>query len=263
MTPFAYSAHLGYLFTDLAMQERVAAAARAGFAAIEHPAPYDVPAEEMASWLQAAGLRYAQLALPSGDATKGEKGLGVFPERREEFRASIGVALDYAETVQAPMVHAMAGILPPTQCTAHHWDCYVDNLAFASREAARRGITIIVEPMSEGAVPDYFIATPEQATRAIADVGEANVGLLLDVFHTVSAGCDLEQEVARRAKVLSHVHIADVPGRHEPGTGTVNFETLELALRTAGYAGYLGCEYSPASSTDAGLGWLHRKIACR
>ena len=263
MTPFAYSAHLGYLFTDLPMQERVAAAARAGFAAIEHPAPYDVPAEEMASWLQAAGLRYAQLALPSGDATKGEKGIGIFPDRREEFRAGVRTVLDYAETVQAPMIHAMAGILAPTLRSAHHWDCYVDNLGFAAREARRRGITIIVEAMSEEAVPDYFIATPERAARAIADAGEPNMGVLLDVFHTVSAGCDLEQEVNRCATVLSHVHIADVPGRHEPGTGTVNFETLELALQSIGYAGYLGCEYVPASSTDAGLRWLHRKIACR
>jgi hydroxypyruvate isomerase len=256
MTPFAYSAHLGYLFADRPMPERIASAARFGFEAIEHPAPYSVPAAEMAGWLESAGLRYAQLAVFSGDAAKGEKGLGIFPDRRDRFRASVTQALAYAETVQATMVHAMAGILPRAQRQPHHWECYVENLAFAAREAAPRGITIIIEPMSQAAVPDYFIDTPEQAARAISEAGEANLGLLLDVFHTVSAGLDVEQEVATRAALLAHVHIADVPGRHEPGSGEVDFEKLELALRGAGYAGYLGCEYAPASTTELGLGWL-------
>ena len=113
-----------------------------------------------------------QLGLSSGDASKGEKGLGIFPERRAEFRASVTEALDYAEAVGASMVHAMAGILPPAQRAQHHWDCYVENLAFAAAEARPRGIKVIVEPMSQGAVPDYFIATPDRAARAIAEAGE-------------------------------------------------------------------------------------------
>ena len=109
---FDYSAHIGYLFTDKPMAERIASAIRCGFKAVEHPAPYAVPAMEMAGWLKSAGARYAQLGLYSGDASKGEKGLGIFPDRRAEFRESVAQALDYAEAVGASMVHAMAGILP-------------------------------------------------------------------------------------------------------------------------------------------------------
>lgn len=263
MPGYAYSAHIGYLFTDQPMAERVAAAGRCGFEGIEHPAPYSVPAAEMAGWLRSAGMRYVQFGLYSGDASKGEKGLGIFPERRVEFRNSVADALDYAQTVGAKMVHAMAGVLPPAQRAQHHWDCYVENLAFAAAEARPRGITIIVEAMSHAAVPDYFISTPDQAARAIADAGEPNLGLLLDVFHTASVGLDVEQEIAKHAPLLAHVHIADFPGRHEPGSATMDFERIESALQSANYAGYLGCEYSPAASTEAGLGWLHRKTLAR
>jgi hydroxypyruvate isomerase len=259
MPGFAYSAHLGYLFTDRPLAERVAAAAEHGFTGVEHPAPYAVPAEQMAGWLRSAGVRYVQLGLHSGEAARGEKGLAIFPERRDEFRRSVTQGLDYAEAVGASMVHAMAGILPQALRAQQHWDCYVENLAFAAAQARPRGITVIVEPMSQGAVPDYFIATPDAAARAIAATGEGNLGLLLDVFHTVSTGLDLEREIAQHAPLLAHVHIADHPGRHEPGSATVDFDALERALQQAGYDGFLGCEYSPARSTEAGLGWLRRK----
>src|SRR5215212_7811501 len=193
MPGFPYSAHIGYLFTDRPMAERIAAATRCGFTGVEHPAPYAVPAPEMAGWLKSAGARYVQLGLHSGDASKGEKGLGIFPDRRDEFRESVAEALDYAEAVGASMVHAMAGILPPAQRAQHHWDCYVENLAYAATEARSRGIKVIVEAMSQAAVPEYFIATPDQAARAIAEAGDENMGLLLDVFHTVSIGLDVEE----------------------------------------------------------------------
>lgn len=259
MPGYAYSAHLGYLFTDKPMAERIASAIQHGFTGIEHPAPYSVPAAEMAGWLKSAGAQYVQLGLYSGDASKGEKGLGIFPDRRDEFRESVAEALDYAETVGAGMVHAMAGILPPAQRHQHHWDCYIENLAFAAAKARPRGIKVIVEPMSQAAVPDYFISTPDQAARAIAEAGDGNIGLLLDIFHTASVGLNVEQEIANHAALLAHVHIADFPGRHEPGSATLDFEKIESALQRTSYAGYLGCEYSPAASTEAGLGWLHRK----
>src|SRR3954466_8594101 len=259
MPGFAYSAHIGYLFTDKPMAERIASAARYGFAGVEHPAPYAVPATDMAGWLNSAGARYVQLGLYSGDASKGEKGLGIFPDRRGEFRKSVGEALGYAEAIGASMVHAMAGILPSGQRAQHHWDCYVENLAFAAKEARPRGIKVIVEAMSPAAVPEYFIATPDQAARVIAEAGEENIGLLLDVFHTASVGLNVEQEIAKHAALLAHVHIADHPGRHEPGSAMVDFDKLERALHKANYDGFLGCEYSPIGSTEAGLGWLHRR----
>lgn len=257
---YQYSAHLGYLFSELPFKERFAAARAHGFAAMEHPSPYATPAEDVRRWLADCGLTYTQFGLHSGDASRGEKGIGIFPERRAEFKASVADGLAYAETVGVRMIHAMAGVLPAGRREPAHWDCYVENLAYAAREADKRGITILVEAMSEGAVPDYFVATPERGAQAIAATGAANLGLLLDIFHTVAMGLDIEATIAAQAALIRHVHIADFPGRHEPGTGTLDFEAIGEWLAKAGYRGLLGCEYVPAGRTDAGMGWLARRL---
>jgi hydroxypyruvate isomerase len=251
-----YSAHIGYLFTELPFQERIAAAKQHGFAAVEYPAPYDTPANEMAERLTDAGLSYVQFGLRSGDAAKGEKGLAIFPERMEEFRASVEDGLSYAETIGVRLLHAMAGVLPQTEQTPDLWRQYIENLSYAADAAAQKGVTILVEPMCQQAVPDYFIQTPDQAAEAIAATGRKNIRLLFDVFHTVSAGLDLFAQIAKHASLIGHVHISDVPGRHEPGSGTLDFARLEMAFREIGYCGFFGCEYVPRAGTVEGLGWL-------
>lgn len=255
-----YSAHIGYLFTDLPLVDRIAAAARAGFRAVEHPAPYQIPAPEMAQHLRQAGLRYTQFGLRSGDAAKGEKGIGIFSARRAEFRETLIEALDYAATIGVRMVHAMSGILPAQDRRPEHFETYVDNLVLAARMAAERGITILIEPMSAAAVPDYLIATPAEARAAIKATGEPNIGILLDIFHTAAAGLSIPQTIAENAALIRHVHIADYPGRHEPGSAGIDFDLVRGCLAQAGYAGALGCEYSPATTTEAGLGWLRQQL---
>lgn len=261
MSEFPYSAHLGYLFNDRPLRERVAAAKRHGFAAVEHPSPYAVPASEMAQWLRQEGLPYTQFGLHSGDAQKGEKGIGIFPERRAEFSRSVLDGLAYAEAIGVTMVHAMAGVLPATSRRQEHWDCYVENLGYAAAEAGKRGITIIVEAMSPGAVPDYFVETPNRAAAAISEAGGANLGLLLDIFHTANMDLDIVETIRSHAGLISHVHIADFPGRHEPGSGTLDFSLIGRTLADVGYAGRLGCEYVPAGRTEDGLGWLPGRVA--
>lgn len=258
---YDYSAHIGYLFTEHPLAERVALAARHGFRAIEHPAPYAIPPAEMARLLTAAGLAYTQFGLRSGNAAKGEKGIAIFPDRRVEFRETLAEALDYAEITGVRMLHAMAGILPEDQRRAEHWDCYVANLSLAARAAAPRGVTIILEPMSALAVPDYFIDTPDRARAAIRAAGEPNLGLLLDLFHTVATGLDIRRAIAENAALLRHVHIADFPGRHEPGSVALDLDQVEDWLARAGYSGRIGCEYQPAARTEAGLGWLAARLS--
>lgn len=258
--PRDYSAHIGYLFTDLPLAERAAAAARAGFRAIEHPAPYEIPAPEMAAILRRCGLYYTQFGLRAGNAARGEKGIGIFSDRRAEFLATLQEALDYAEVIGVGMLHAMSGILPEAQRRPEHMDVYVENLARAARAAAERGITILVEPMSAAAVPDYMIATPEAARTAIRAAAEPNIGLLLDIFHTAAVGLDIRRTIAENARLIRHVHIADFPGRHEPGSAGLDFPAIEGWLDRAGYRGALGCEYSPATTTEAGLGWLRSRL---
>lgn len=253
---YLYSAHIGYLFTELPFGERIRAAASFGFAAVEYPSPYGIPASQMAVWLGEAGMTYTQFGMYAGDPAKGEKGIAMFPGRRAEFQQSVTDALDYAQVVGARMVHVMSGILPAEDRKPHHRHCYVENLAYAARRAADRGIEIIVEPMSAVAVPDYLVETPDEALSIIREAGEGNIGLLLDVFHTASVGQSVTETIARLGKRISHVHLADVPGRHEPGSGTMDFLSIERALEKVGYRGLLGCEYTPSVNTEDSLGWF-------
>lgn len=256
--PRRYSAHIGYLFNELPLLERPAAARAAGFAAIEHPTPYAVPAETMAARLRDVGLPYVQFGLRSGDATRGEKGIAIFPDRRDEFRANLREGLAYAEAIGVRMVHAMAGVLPEAARRPEHRACYVENLALAAGEAESRGIRIVVEAMSPGAVPDYYLSTAAAVQDAIAEAGYCNLGLLLDVFHTVAAGDDPVRAIRDGHDILAHVHIADFPGRHEPGSGTIDFGAIRSILDENGYNGFIGCEYVPERSTSDGLGWMAR-----
>ncbi|NTE68195.1 TIM barrel protein [Agrobacterium tumefaciens] len=127
-------------------------------------------------------MRYTHFGLHAGDPAKGEKGISIFPERRTEFRESVFSALDYAEVVGIKMIHAMAGVLPPSKRSHYHWELLHRKLSLCCSGGKSRGIRIIVEPMSGSAVPDCFIATPDRAAHAIAETGGGDIGILLDLF---------------------------------------------------------------------------------
>lgn len=260
MSPITrYSAHIGYLFTELPLDARIAAARSAGFSAIEHPSPYAISASDMAALLRKAELPYVQFGLRSGNPAQGEKGIAIFPDRRAEFRTYLLEGLTYADAIGVRMVHAMAGVLPPTDHKPEHRACYLENLGVAAAEADKRGIRIIVEAMSELAVPGYFLPTVASARQAIAEAGHHNLGLLLDVYHTVAAGDDPIAAIHDSRNVIAHIHIADHPGRHEPGIGTIDYDAVYKALGHIGYDGHIGCEYVPVGKTLEGLGWMTRK----
>lgn len=251
-----YSAHLGYLFNEVKFADRFNLARQHGFDAVEAPSPYAVPAYKMAEWLKRIKLPYMQFGLKSGDAAAGEKGIAILPDRREEFKQSVSDGLDYAEVIGVKMLHAMAGVLPLEQRTEAHRDCYLENLNYAADEAEKRGIEILVEAMNPTSVPDYYLSTVAESVAAIRDSGHSNICLLLDIFHTVSVGDDPIAAIGRYANLIAHIHIADVPNRHEPGTGTIDFAAVHKALDGINYRGFIGCEYTPKGDTIEGLSWL-------
>ena len=250
------SGHCGFLFTELPLSERFAAAARAGFRAVEHPNLFAVPAREVAGWLERAGIPLVQTGFPAGDAAKGEKGLAALPDQLARYRASIEPTLDYAEELGCRMVHPMAGVRPPDVPRDVLWQTYLENLAFAADAAAQRGMTVIVEPIGPGSIANYVIVDPLLAVEAIRTIGRGNVKLLFDAYHCVCLGHDAAALIREHAGLIAHVQIADDPGRHEPGTGRIAFAPIFEALDEVGYAGLIGCEYHPATTTEAGLGWM-------
>ncbi len=250
------SAHLGYMFTELPLRERFAAAAEAGFSAVEHPGPYAIPAHELRALLKRNGLAFVQLALPAGDAPRGEKGIALLRDRQQDFDAFLDRGLDYAEGIGCGMVHMMAGVAPAGVARRDLWPVYLDRLRQAAEAAARRGMTLLIEPIGIATIADYFLDDPYDGLRAVDMVGLRNVRLLFDAFHATTAGVDAARFITRHSDVIAHIHIADHPGRHEPGTGAFSFGRLFSAIDSVGYRGRIGLKYIPAGDTRSGLDWL-------
>lgn len=240
------SAHLGYLYAHLPLADRLAAAARDGFTAVEHPEPWAIPARDMAARLSDLGLRFVQVTSGMGGAP-GEKGLAAQPGRETAFRDGFRRALDYALAVGAGFVHPLAG-------TGGDRATYRGNLDWAIRTCEGHPVRVLVEAIS---IPGYHLAGLSDAA-AVQDAAGGRLAVLLDSYHAAAQGTDPVAWTAANGARIGHVHIADHPGRHEPGTGTLDFPRLLAALQAAAYAGAIGFEYMPSTPDDtaAGTGFL-------
>ncbi|MDK1378581.1 MULTISPECIES: TIM barrel protein [unclassified Sinorhizobium] len=252
-----WSAHIGYLFTELPLFERIAAAAKAGFTAIEHPQPFVIPAAQMRAELARCGLVFSQVGAAVGDASRGEKGLTAIPGREADFREQFDRALDYANAVDCPFVHPMAGV-PSTSNVAAIAETYRNNLSYAVERTAGTPVKVLIEAISEAAVPGYAMSTLDHAARIQDAFGPDNIALLVDTYHACANGTELESWIAANHYRIGHVHIADHPGRHEPATGVIDFESLLEALRSHGFEGAIGFEFFPSKTTIDSAAFLPR-----
>lgn len=236
-----FSAHLGYLYTELPLADRPAAAAADGFRVVEHPEPWEMPVPEWHKRLDDLGLSFAQVS--SGMGTT--KGLASLAGQETAFRDGFLRALDYAQGLKAPLLHPMAG-------QGGDDATYRANIDWALDRLAGTGIRLLVEPITS--IPGYQMDSFAKA-MALQDA-VPQITLLFDSFHAANTGLDPTAWVQTHHSRIGHVHIADHPGRHEPGTGAIAFPPLLNALQSAGYAGAVGFEYIPRTSTADSLAFL-------
>jgi len=246
------AANLSTLFKELPFPERFAAAARAGFEAVEYQYPYEWQPEDLGARAKQAGVRVVLHNMPRGDAALGEHGTACLPGREARFREDLERAVAYARAVGCPRLHCMAGLSPQTRA-AH--DTYVANVRYAAKRLAKEGMTVMLEPLSAGTVAGCFLTGSAQAAQVVREVGADNVRVQYDFFHMQMMEGNLAATVERLLPVIGHVQLADVPGRHEPGSGEINFDFLLRHLDRLGYAGHVGCEYNPLGDTVEGLKW--------
>lgn len=245
-----FSAHIGYLYSDLPLGERPAAAARDGFTAVEHPEPFAVPAKEMRARLADLGLTFLQVTSGMGDVTAGEKGLAALVGREAAFRDGFDRALAYAQEVGCPFVHPMAGV--PKRGVLDAAETYRLNLSWALDRVEGSGVQVLVEAIT---IPGYHMGSLTLAMD-LQDQFHGRFALLLDTYHATVLGEDPHLWITRNAERIGHIHIADHPGRHEPGTGKLAFEPMLAALIAAGYPGAIGFEYIPTAATPASTTFL-------
>ena len=256
-----FDANLTMLFTELPFLDRVAAARKAGFEAVEFLFPYEYDVADLAARLDDNGLQVVLHNLPAGDWAGGERGLAVLPDRVDEFREGVGKAITYAKRLKCPQVNCLVGLQPAgvdrERCDA----LLVENVGFAARELEREGIRLLIEAVNPGDVPGFYLNRTDQVLALIDKVGSPNVYVQYDIYHMQITEGDLARTIERNLARIPHIQLADNPGRHEPGTGEINYPFLFKHLDAIGYKGWVGAEYKPAGATTDGLGWFKHAAA--
>ncbi|MBV8030898.1 MAG: TIM barrel protein [Betaproteobacteria bacterium] len=249
------AANVSTLFREIGFLERFAAAARAGFRAVEYQYPYEVAAEDVGKAAREAGLEVVLHNMPRGDPERGENGTACLPGREARFREDLERAIAYARAAGCRRLHCMAGVMPPGVDRRSLHETYVANLRYAASRLGREGMRLMIEPLSAGTVAGCFLTSSAQAASILEEVGAANASLQYDFFHMQTLEGNLAATVERLLPRIDHLQLADVPGRHEPGTGEISFPFLFEHVDRLGYSGWIGCEYNPAGDTLQGLTW--------
>ncbi|HUK66088.1 MAG TPA: 2-oxo-tetronate isomerase [Anaeromyxobacteraceae bacterium] len=251
-----FSANLSMLFGEVDFLDRFAAAAGAGFEAVEFLFPYGYDASRLVDRARSHDLQVVLFNMPPGRWEEGERGIACLPDRMGEFQDGVSKAIEYALALGCPRIHAMAGLRPKSVPDDRLLETYLANVRFAGTELAKHGLVLTLEAINTRDMPGYYLSTSRQAFELIEKAGLSNIYFQYDVYHMQIMEGDLVTTLEKRLPRIGHLQVADPPGRHEPGTGEVNFSFLFQHLERLGYHGWIGCEYRPLTTTQAGLGWL-------
>jgi len=255
------AANVSLMFPEVPFMERFAAAARAGFRYVEYQFPYAFGgAAEVAQRARDAGVEVVLHNLPGGDAAKGDRGIACQPARVAEFREGVERAIEYAKAAGCPRLNALAGVAPADAAPELLFETLVENLRFAAGKLAAAGLTLLTEPANRRTIPDFFLCGSRQGIAVIDAAGAPNLKLQYDIFHMQIVEGDLAKTIERLLPRIGHMQLADVPDRHEPGTGEINFDFLLAHIDRLGYQGWMGCEYIPKGDTVEGLAWAKRYL---
>lgn len=253
-----FSANLSMLYTEHAFLDRFEPAAKAGFKAVEFLFPYAFSAADIKARLNGNGLQLVLHNLPAGDWEAGERGIACHPDRVEEFRAGVAQAIAYAQVLGVGQLNCLAGKTPAGASDAVLRKTFVGNLRYAASELKKAGLKLLIEPINTFDIPGFYLNRTAQALDILDEVGANNAFVQYDIYHAQRMEGEVAATIQKHLARIAHIQLADNPGRNEPGTGEINYAFLFTHLDRLGYGGWIGCEYKPASTTDAGLGWRQR-----
>ncbi len=267
-----FAANLSMMYVELPFLDRFEAAAKDGFKAVEYLFPYAFEAKELAARLKVNGLQQVLFNLPPGgiDAASidsawngGSRGIACIPGQEVDLLAGAELALRYADVLQCPRLHMMAGLLPAGNDRANVRDTYVNNARAVGKLVAGKGIDVLLEPINTRDIPGFFLNRQDHAHDLIAEIGQTNVKVQMDLYHCQIVEGDVAMKIRQYLPTgnVGHFQIAGVPERQEPDVGEMNYPYLFDVIDSLGYTGWIGCEYKPRlggqpGGTSAGLGWL-------
>ena len=253
-----FAANLTMLFNESPFLERFAKARQAGFDAVEFLFPYPFTAAEIKEQLDQNQLKLVLHNLPAGDWEAGERGIACLPERKEEFRKGVAKGIEYAKALGVNQLNCLAGKAPSDVDPKILHETFVENLRFAADELQKENIRLLIEPINTFDIPGFFLNTTQQALDILAQVQSNNLFIQYDIYHAQRMEGELAATIEKNLGKIAHIQLADNPGRNEPGTGEIHYPFLFRLLDRLGYKGWIGCEYKPATTTEAGLCWLKK-----
>jgi hydroxypyruvate isomerase len=253
-----FAANLTMLFTETPFLDRFEKAHNSGFKAVEFLFPYPFAATEIKDKLDQHALKLVLHNLPAGDWDAGERGIACHPDRVAEFRAGVAKAIEYAKVLGVPQLNCLAGKAPAGIDRKLLHDTFVANLKYASAELKKVNLKLLVEPINTFDIPRFFLSTTQQALDILKEVAADNLFVQYDIYHAQRMEGELCNTIEKNLAKIAHIQLADNPGRNEPGTGEINYVHLFKFLDRIGYSGWIGCEYKPATTTEAGLGWIQK-----
>ena len=252
-----FAANLTMLFNEVPFLDRFALAAQAGFNAVEFLFPYAYQATEIRQRLDDNGLTLVLHNLPAGDWDAGDRGMACNPLRVDEFRAGVHRGIEYAHALGVGQLNCLAGKAPAGVDDAVLRQTFVDNQRFCAKALKEANLRLLIEPINTYDIPGFYLNRTAQAVSILDEVGADNAFVQYDIYHAQRMEGELAATIQKYLPRIGHIQLADNPGRNEPGTGEINYPFLFAHLDKLGYSGWIGCEYKPATTTMAGLGWLH------
>ncbi len=249
-----FAANLSMMFNEWPFLDRFAAAADAGFTAVEYLFPYEFPPEAISERLVRNNLQQALFNLPPGDWAAGERGIAALPGRFDALKSDVERALDYASATGVKRLHLMAGIADPHDETAA--SCYRRSVTYTAGQLAEAGIDLLLEPINGRNMPGYYLNDFSAAEELITELDLPNLKLQFDIYHRQIMHGDVAMALRRLMPIVGHIQIASVPSRHEPDGEELNYPYLFGEIDRLGYGGFIGCEYIPRAKTLDGLNWF-------
>ncbi|MFC2008479.1 2-oxo-tetronate isomerase [Chloroflexota bacterium] len=255
-----FSANLSMLFKEVDFLDRFEKAAKFGFKGVEFLFPYEWDKEELLERIKKNNLEMVLFDFPPGQWGAGERGLACLPDRVGEFQDGVALAVDYANVLGCGRLTLLAGIPTVTESDAKKFETLVSNVRFGAEEAGKVGAKLMLEALNSQDVPGFCLSGTRQVLDVLRAANHPNAYMQYDIYHMQIMEGNLTKTISQNLERIGHMQLADVPGRHEPGTGEINYENLFKAIDEMGYKGWIGCEYNPTGATEDSLGWVAKYL---
>jgi hydroxypyruvate isomerase len=241
------------IYTEYPFLDRIKKAADQGFDAVEfwNWDNKDMPAIKKTA--ADAGIKIATFQSNLG-------GTLIHPSHRENFVAGIKKSLAMAKEMDVQAMFLLTDELGedrsvrfqfPELGEKEKYDSVVAGLKILAPLAGAAGVTLVLEPLNTYVDhPGYFLHASEMGFKLVRAVNHPNIKLLFDIYHMQVMEGNLIANLTHNLDVIGHIHVADVPGRHQPGTGELNYKNILEAVKKAGYQGYVGLEFEPTVPSE-------------